>query len=452
MRRNRICGVVLTLEFALTLAHEAVASASDDALRQPGVSISCSGGVVADGYSRFSSSSATASFTCVVLSPPVPRKEWRLEDESIKWSVSPTPKRGSFTSPSLTCAILSLVHPYDFGVSYEVCVSVSWTLRDSKSAANETVTREARHVVDAVAYSFEMACSDGTASLSGDKLIDNHPAAVTVTARGCTRPDLLDLDISASPAEEGPLVNKAGTEMQFVKKGPLLFSTPKTFWYGKAKPDCCYTKRYPYAIHLLEASDGLVAIGKETVGWPNEHPEASVAIYPPENTAVRYASSDGRAFASVLFGRTVKKVSRVDPSMVTDQYQEETIREENFHVKQFLGEVPWSEGGEGNLYSLKKVADKVGRPYAGLGECVVWSGVGETDSAFRTRVEALITDELANEWEVSDTVFEGNRAFREVKAKAHAGYNAAWTYQCTYEANGYPAEDSVQHFSREDFE
>lgn len=415
---------------------------------EPEIEILCNNGVLAKGYSRLPRLSPRAVFTYVLTSEPAPKKEWKLKDPVIFWSINPAPTGGRFVSAEER-AELYLSPDRSFGVSYKINLLITWLLENEETGETERETRSAFHVVDAVEYSFKMRCSFGTRTSVG--LLDNHPAAVNVTAKGCSRTDLLDLSFTSQPNPEGGgnPVNKAGTDMRFTRQSALEFYVEKTYWYGLDKPNCCYLNSFPYEVKLFERLEGLVATDEVTVGWPDEHPEAKVYPKFPE-CQVPIIEDGARYKAIVDLPQFVRVIAPFDKDSVTDQYREETIKEEEYHVKQFTGNVSWEEGGEPDIYSVNKVCERL-TAGSNLTNGVIYSYEGESKSAFTERVRKELQAEVDEEVRISQEVLDANLWYRELKAKTHAGYNAAWKYHCTYEDDAH-LEAEIKHETRDDVE
>lgn len=112
-----------------------------------------------------------------------------------------------------------------------------------------------------------------------------------------------------------------------------------------------------------------------------------------------------------------------------NQYAAEVEIEEIYHVKQFLGQVSVNEGGQGDVYTAKGIKWMIN--WVGDGP---WYTYGQTEEmaliAAQEKVEAGEIKERAK----SRDIWLGDRGFIELKAKERAGYNAAFTYRCTYES------------------
>lgn len=437
---------VLLVAIALFLSVESHATGL--LANEPRIEIHCNNGVLAKGYSRLPRLSPSAVFTYVITVEPEPKEEWRLGDPVIFWGISPAPAGGCF-APTEEKAELYLSPDKSFGVSYTINLLITWPLENQKTGEIERESRSAFYVVDAVEYSFKMRCLLGARASGG--LLDNYPAMVNVTAKGCTRTDLLDLSFRSrpNPRENGTPVNKKGTDMQFSKESTLKFKVEKTYWYGLGKPNCCHHNRFPYEVKLFERREGLVATEEVTVGWPDEHPEAEVEVDFPAYQLLIVKEGDNYK-AELVFSEFERRIVPFDEDSVTDQYREETIKEEKYHIKQFTGEVPWKEGGEPDIYSVEKIRESL---VGDLNDSTIrfFSRFGESKDEFSDRIQNSVDAALRKERMISEKVMSTNLYYRESKAKAHAGYNAAWMYHCTYEDDEH-LESSLVHKTRQEVE
>lgn len=417
--------------------------------REPSFEIRCNMGNVRHGYSRMPRLHSEATFWCTIDSDPEAKDEWKLSGPFFYWSILPSPNGGRLIPLLNGQARLILTWPESFGVSYDVSVAVCWDLTHKKTGEVVVERRSASYRMDAVLYSFQMRRLIG-ARASGE-LWDSYPARVHVAVEGCSYPDLLNLSFSAEPKpeEDGTPINKAGTEMSFVQKSPLLFEVESTYWYGLKKPGCCYGNRYPYEVTLREEMDGIVVKNEVVVGWPDEHPEVEVKVdFPPCQLSIVQEGDRFRAIVSFQpFRREAIPFNAED---ITDQYREETIKEEQFHIAQFTNGVSWEDGAEPDIYSSEKVRECVLKKLGGEND-LIYSEDNETQEMFSQRIQKAVDDALRMERRISERVLEENKWYREKKAKENAGYNAAWTYHCTYEDEEHP-EESVSHKTRQEIE
>jgi hypothetical protein len=130
----------------------------------------------------------------------------------------------------------------------------------------------------------------------------------------------------------------------------------------------------------------------------------------------------------------------------TNQYNEENKLEEEYHVLQWMGQVSGGQGGQGDCYTAKGVVYflKQDGKISGDGP---WYYAKEAKTPPQARLNAI---ELAGEGRTTesdksyDISKKKDKGFMEVKAKAHAGYNAAWKYHCTYRTKPGYGEESAQ--------
>jgi len=233
----------------------------------------------------------------------------------------------------------------------------------------------------------------------------------------------------SEPVKGNPL-NKAGTQMDFVKTGPLSFRVPKTYWYGEPHPMCCYKYSNPYRVWLT-ADFSVECVKEFTVGFLNEVNEMQNLVWPAEfEIGPPVQVSDGRWKVLVEISEFDKWTQVVVED--TSQYMEETRREEVFHEKQFLGLVGVDEGGIPDLFDVRQV-------YASMSSIAseghyFYSFPGEDSAAFLARLQALVRSCIRDELEYSLGQWDCGKPFQESRAKRAAGYNAAFKYHCTYES------------------
>lgn len=382
--------------------------------------------IYADHYSRINTNDSYEVFGVRINTLPDVRQEWHIEKRDIQWTISPSKSGRNVPADLKSSSIVVYFNPADFGKSYTIEVKVIWTL---VSDSGEWDFEEASDsfTLDAILYDFSVSSADGSIAINGSPLVDNRAAIAIVSPTGCTRPELLDLSFSSNPEELNP-INKAGTTMNFVKRNSLTFRAEKVFWYGLAKPNCCYHKEYYYAITLM-ADGQSVAKRRETVGWPDEHPEANVNVSRPTYSFSLLGGDSPPYSVEMSLGRFILHADPIDGS--TDQYAHETDVEEDFHVKQALGQVGLDKGGEPDLYQRKFVLRSLG--FAEGDRIIFYSTSTETMHEFQLRVFRAVR--MAIETEANDSYSQWclDEGYREKMAKKEAGYNAAWKYHCTYE-------------------
>ena len=277
-------------------------------------------------------------------------------------------------------------------------------------------------------------------------LIDSRTATVTVY------PSLAGLDgravsFEATPVETGELVNDGyGTEITFTRSGASVWKTSKVYWYGVLPDRDCYTYRHLYAITLKV--DGQEALTRKlAVHWPERR--ATATFYGPltnstrPGPAIHYnATSGGFWYCTIIFEEFDKSLGLItsDPSEPGElftwsgQYADKVLEEEEFHMKQFRGEVPLEQGGQGDCYTvrgLKYFIAQQAKTNANIATST-WIVKGGTAEKAEKNCEQVIKEAMKNEMAVSRQIMASDSGFRELKAKEHVGYNAGLRYHCTY--------------------
>lgn len=421
----------------------------DDSLfiQEPKIRIVCNQGVLDEGYSRLTTNVTAATFNGYLTCKPMPKEEWEMGEPQVIWRISPDIEQGEFSSSGYHARLK--LGDADHGKSYKVEVEFVWTLINKNTRKKAQEYRSATYALDAVFYWFMMYCTDQAASMSGSLLVDNHSAQARVFAEGCSRLDLLDLSFTSKPNVLESPVNKKGTKMEFIRESPLVFQIPKTYWYGLKKPKCCYTNEFPYEITLRETNDGIVEVQQVCVGMPRGEPaEAKVAWVDPQRSIIIVENGNGYK-AIVNLGDFKTKVTPCKENLITDQYKEETLKEESYHIQQLTGKVSWEKGGELDVYSAAKIRTNL--LLNNKSESIdFYSREGENSISFSNRVVQVVKKSIEKEKDISKFLLDVNYYYRELKAKEYAGYNAAWMYHCTYEKDN--AEANIIHKTRTEIE
>lgn len=377
-------------------------------------------------YARISTNRAYSTFFIDNLSAPTPREECRLGTRVVKWNIEPR-TMGGCSEDTSEMFIVYFSNPGDFGKSYHISVKVVWPEFDQKTGDKRNeIIQTASYNLDAIVYTVDVACSDGTRCYNNvSKLVDNHPARAVVSPLGCTRKDLLKMNLKTKPKEKLPL-NKRGTNMNFFRsENPCEFNADKTYWYGLAHPNDCYYMQYYYNLELWSDTEPVASIDV-CVGWPDEHPEMVMTTTLQESEPYVEKMHDGTFIMKMKPWRFVFNVEKYGAS---DQYGVEVDREEEYHRQQALGVVGLEFGGEPDLYDMDRV-------FAGVpmsdGYYIFHSTPFETKDTFCARVRYQLAIKAYAECDISKNYWVRDTGYREKMAKQVAGYNAAWRYHCTY--------------------
>lgn len=286
-------------------------------------------------------------------------------------------------------------------------------------------------------------------------LIDNYPVDIDVTISGVDDSDkkrlATNLSFDIVPTEKEGIINKAGTNVvcKQVKDKPLEFRCDKIYWYGVVTEEineCCYTYIHEYEFTLKLNNVDMVK-KKYAVGWPNENP-GYVFLFDYKDinkyevfSNPKPTSTNDLYMCELTFVDFILIVDEFEDLPTTDQYSEETYREETYHQMQIKGEVPFDKGGLGHCYSKRGLiwcagfGDTEGKIY------VYGSTLEETEKL----AKKVVCDAIKKECKISKEISEKSHLFREYWAKEYAGYNAAYKFHCTYEVEGMGIPEGVKH-------
>ena len=211
----------------------------------------------------------------------------------------------------------------------------------------------------------------------------------------------------------------------------------------KLPGQCCHANRFAYEFTLAVDTDLCVVSNRYTVDWPNENPVTQVRIRPTSDTVVHepeLVPGTNNVYRCLIEFGGFPVAAWAEGLPTTDQYSEEANREEDYHVKQWLGQVSTEEGGQGDCYTAKGVAWMAGC----IGDGPFYE-YGDSPEEAKQRATTKVQMAEEDEFEMSDLVTANDHGFIELKAKAHAGYNAAWKYHCMYESEFGPNPVNHRH-------
>ncbi len=264
------------------------------------------------------------------------------------------------------------------------------------------------------------------------QLTDNHPSTVFLKPLGEVDPFDPPFVLSAVPKEKGNIINKAGTAVEFYPTvNPLVWHTSKIYWYGIEPDFCCYTNHFPYRF-TLHVDGALTSTKDFRVGWPNDArsyadwyvPERSMTrIHPPELTP---GGQPNRFRCRIEFMDFYVKAEPIVNA--THQYRLEVEAEERFHVQQDLSEVSKEQGGWTDFYKARGLAWALDWDLEGP-----WYAYGDDQQTAWNNAKKYVEQADEKEFWKSFELQMNSSGYAELKAKQHAGYNAAFKYHCVYE-------------------
>ena len=166
--------------------------------------------------------------------------------------------------------------------------------------------------------------------------------------------------------------------------------------------------------------------------WPDEQPELQPAVSPRSLTVIHdpepVPGIPDFYRCLIEFG-DFTKTAEIVGIPTTDQYAAEAEKEESYHKKQWLGQVPDDQGGQGDCFTAKGIKWMVG--WVGDGP---WDTYASTPEEASIEAQQIVAQGEAREFAESSEIAEADKGFVELRAKAYAGYNAAFKYHCCYES------------------
>jgi len=300
----------------------------------------------------------------------------------------------------------------------------------------ETVT------VTVVSLNFVVESDDSHHS-EDNILTDNREATVRISVQGVENTDGFSFGVKANPVEVGSLINNATTDITITStEDPLVWRTNKIYWYGKLPDKCCYSNYHAYKFEVTLNNE--FSISKDyTVKWPKENPRMRPSHSASSDTIIHNPEpvpGIPNWYRCLIEFKDFNKTTELLETPTTDQYSEETTKEEEFHEKQWLGQVSTSLGGQGDCFTAKGIKWAIG--WVGMGP---WYTFGSTPDEALTLAQQQVNLGEIQEISISSQIWLDDRGFYELKAKEHAGYNAAWKYHCTYEDLWGAAPENNEH-------
>jgi len=309
----------------------------------------------------------------------------------------------------------------------------------AKSSLLSTCEDTATVCVYRVTFDVESDATRGSSDLT-----DNRKTTATITVEGHPDPGTLSFAWDANPVETSNIINKAGTAVNFTSTtNPLVWRTSEVYWYGISPDQECNDDLYEYQFDLTVNGTCTIS-NRYEVGWPGEDPKMQPDLSSTSSTVIAAAEIDpgntNRYRCRITWGNYTK-TGIVTNLPVTDQYATETALEENRHLAQWLGTVGSDDGGQADLFTAQGLRFAAG--FTNAAPDYVYAASSSAAQALAvTTVANAETAEETTSYNIWNTLDAG---FVEYTAKDHAGYNAAWTYWCTYASHGDAVPTNTVH-------
>lgn len=416
-------------------------SHADAATPAPRVHIETDYKNVADHLSMTCKCKSDGMFSAVINDAPKNHDEWVVGSPSFLWSIAPNANLtfATVTEPSVNLSLGEVA----FGISYKIKVVVKWIETHSVTKATNTIEAKDEMELDAIRLD---GLTVSTHDMIDGMLCDNREGAVEILVTGCSpeTQKTLSFALSSKPVETSGIVNKVGcgTGITFYKTvDPLKWTTSKIYWYGTLPGHCCFNNHFEYKftaaldLKCIVTNTYAMTMPEQDPGYiPQFQTKASIGTPEP-------VTGEPNLWRCSFTFEDAHKTGFFIGLPTTDQYASEVMKEETYHESQWKATVPTSEGGSGDLYTAKGCRYWLAQ--AGMNQ---YYATGSSSAAALQNARTAVSLGIQTENEKAYIIWDTSLGLREVKAKAQAGYNAAWMYHCMYEYTLGPAEKQTRDF------
>ena len=295
------------------------------------------------------------------------------------------------------------------------------------------MTAKAEMDFDAIKYSYTVKSCSGNPIVAGAALIDSHEGEILITAEGCRRTELLNIEMSAAVTNSWQ--NEVDSiEMNILGRcNDLRRTIPCPYWYAKSgnPPDCCYSNAAEYEFTLkADGCDGHVKAA--TVSLPSSDllgEAIPISIDKPEVVEASRVEVDigNHSGFRVEFEFGKYAVRYMARSEASSQYRGKIFGEELVHKNQ-LERVPDYEFED--AFSIADVKQLLGIPAN-----AAYVVVSDDENVISLALLAC-RNAINREYDNSMQYYVDNHDYREWKAKNSVRYNEAYKYHCCYERFG----------------
>jgi len=270
-------------------------------------------------------------------------------------------------------------------------------------------------------------------SRSVDVVVQIFPRTATLTA-------ISAFTIERERTRWQNLIAKTTATIEQVNAGDLTqWRIPAVYWYGDPETgELCHGFQAPYRI-VLQARftlNGQVKDGKATrMLTVRLNNTLSTVFLGAQGSCIPdctvFKQADNKWALKYVVPTTCFTKSTTRQGMAEGQYKDLAISEEDFHDRQWCGEVGYDKGGYGDLYvssAVEYCLDPTGNPHDGI---AIVSGYPDRDRATadaQRRWNAAVSEATTH----FKAILKSRRCFLEQKAKAEIGWKEAYTYPCAY--------------------
>lgn len=383
-------------------------------------------------YCRTCCHKKQGTFSVSVVEKPVPSTEWKLsaEEPHYKWEI--VPKTLETRTKGLEAKELVLtLEDSDFPKSFDVSVTVEWTLVDDKGKESKT-SATAIMECDAIKYEYDIHPVESVDGRGSGELVDGYDGECQIKAKCCRHANLLDLMLTRSCTAE-QWQNEVGRNDMLVysQHDPLTWQIKHPYWYAQSatSPHCCFTNIAEY-VFKLEADGCNEGSQVVKVHLPKQDLCSEARFMSRlSSVSLRNVCHDNQLYKADCVLSAFPVVTEAS-SFARSQYREKIYEEETIHTRQCRG----LEGyGFEDILSLDAVVDGLGGSVRNEGDGRVISVEAESNEELQEFVQDL-RQRVALEYAVSVKYWVANTAYIEYEAKRRAGFREAYLYHCCYES------------------
>ena len=270
-------------------------------------------------------------------------------------------------------------------------------------------------------------------------IIGNKDCLIQVYLTGCD-PNEASITFSAVPAAQNPqnLLGHTNWEIEVSEPLSLVYKAAPV-WYGSAPNNICHGYIAPFDVSVVatcphgtcsygpvraqvtlpDASESQAVVSLNEGAGPNGEVLKITDPIPVPGISDHY-----KCFLQIYGWARVPSVKITDH---VSQYRGLIREEENYHVRQFLGQVPFEQGGCGDLWTRDGIRWWLGAP--GTSPLPYFGNTPEeaVQAAATAGMQAATHEDF-----VSGQLFAQRHCLIELRAKEFVGFKEAWTLPCAY--------------------
>jgi len=267
----------------------------------------------------------------------------------------------------------------------------------------------------------------------------NYDCVIEIQLTGCN-PEDVSFEVTATAVAPNPQ-NAAGTSEWKFKRDPTdklrINAMPR--WYGSPPNNLCHGYAAPFDLSIKATCPKCVCYSEKKrvqVTLPDaSESEAKIDLVGLGPGGAVYEIADPFPVPGIpdhykcfLILHGWRKNSSVTLDDHLSQYRDMLRKEEEYHIKQFKGDVSFEEGGCGDLWTVQGL--KWWLNYEGTPGIPYY---GSTADIAKATAQTAVDQAIAQENKTCKDLFSKRHCLIETMAKKYAGFKEAWTIKCAYD-------------------